>query len=276
MQREHMEGHCIAGLQRPAQLLVLLRLAVDVGQLGQRALGEPFRLLVPERTRHVPGARMGAGDKTQGARQRHRVDRDPEAHVLAARQVVVGLVLVPGRGLACARLLDQQMVVVQAYLLAAHQLCCHGRQRRAEQDVAVGRVVLPGTEVLDEAPWIVRLAGHQGQRTGPGQIVFDAPGQALHLAGVQYAAQHHRTITPEIRHRRRRQQVLCCGRHQPTHRRALRHNSIQGLNCATGWLVQLIWMLRNTRSGCGISAVKRPSAVVTAVNPPGLPFGLNG
>ena len=35
-------------------------------------------------------------------------------------------------------------------------------------------------------------------------------------------------------------------------------------------------MLRNTRSGCGIMAVKRPSAVVTAVRPPGLPLGLNG
>ena len=40
--------------------------------------------------------------------------------------------------------------------------------------------------------------------------------------------------------------------------------------------VQLICTLRNTRSGCGISAVKRPSAVVTAVRPPGLPLGLNG
>ena len=40
--------------------------------------------------------------------------------------------------------------------------------------------------------------------------------------------------------------------------------------------VQLICTLRNTRSGCGISAVKRPSAVVTAVRPSGLPFGLNG
>ena len=41
-------------------------------------------------------------------------------------------------------------------------------------------------------------------------------------------------------------------------------------------LVQLIWMLRNTRSGCGIIAVKRPSAVVTPVRPAGEPFGLNG
>ena len=34
--------------------------------------------------------------------------------------------------------------------------------------------------------------------------------------------------------------------------------------------------LRVTRSGCGIITVKRPSAVVTEVRPPGLPLGLNG
>ena len=50
----------------------------------------------------------------------------------------------------------------------------------------------------------------------------------------------------------------------------------QGLASLLSPLVQLIWMLRNTRSGCGIMAVKRPSAVVTPVKPPGEPFGLNG
>jgi hypothetical protein len=63
---------------------------------------------------------------------------------------------------------------------------------------------------------------------------------------------------------------------QPTHRLALCHNCIHGLNADGSPWVQLICMLRNTRSGCGIMAVKRPSAVVTAVRPPGLPFGLNG
>ena len=51
---------------------------------------------------------------------------------------------------------------------------------------------------------------------------------------------------------------------------------IHGLGCAASPVVQLICTLRNTRSGCGISAVKRPSAVVTAVRPSGLPFGLAG
>ncbi len=51
---------------------------------------------------------------------------------------------------------------------------------------------------------------------------------------------------------------------------------IQGLKALRSPEVQLICTLRNTRSGCGISAVKRPSGVVTAVRPPGLPLGLKG
>ena len=51
---------------------------------------------------------------------------------------------------------------------------------------------------------------------------------------------------------------------------------IHGLCAEASPPFQLIWMLRNTRSGCGISTVKRPSAVVTAVRPSGLPFGLAG
>ena len=50
----------------------------------------------------------------------------------------------------------------------------------------------------------------------------------------------------------------------------------QGLCALLSPEVQLISTLRKTRSGWGISAVKRPSAVVTEVRPPGLPFGLNG
>jgi len=69
---------------------------------------------------------------------------------------------------------------------------------------------------------------------------------------------------------------LTLGITYPTHFLALRHSCIHGLKPDTSWSVQLICTLRNTRSGCGIMAVKRPSAVVTAVRPPGLPFGLNG
>ena len=63
---------------------------------------------------------------------------------------------------------------------------------------------------------------------------------------------------------------------QRSAQRALRNMRIHGLAADTSPPLQLICTLRNTRSGCGISAVKRPSAVVTAVRPSGLPFGLNG
>ena len=61
-----------------------------------------------------------------------------------------------------------------------------------------------------------------------------------------------------------------------THFRALRQICIQGLNTLMSPCVHDICTLRKTRSACGIMAVKRPSAVVTAVSPPGLPFGFSG
>ena len=63
---------------------------------------------------------------------------------------------------------------------------------------------------------------------------------------------------------------------QLTQRRALWNMRSHGLAAPTSPPLQLICALRNTRSGCGISTVKRPSAVVTAVKPSGLPLGLAG
>ena len=56
----------------------------------------------------------------------------------------------------------------------------------------------------------------------------------------------------------------------------MRNIRIHGLSWLKSPGVQLICTLRKTRSGCGISTVKRPSAVVTEVRPSGLPFGLAG
>jgi hypothetical protein len=52
-----------------------------------------------------------------------------------------------------------------------------------------------------------------------------------------------------------------------THTLAFPNIRIHGLRAERSPLVQLISTLRNTRSGCGIGTVKRPSAVVTAVRP---------
>jgi hypothetical protein len=61
-----------------------------------------------------------------------------------------------------------------------------------------------------------------------------------------------------------------------TQRRALRNMRIHGESSPQFSGCQDICTVRKTRSGCGIMIVKRPSAVVTAVKPPGEPFGLYG
>ena len=79
------------------------------------------------------------------------------------------------------------------------------------------------------------------------------------------------TLVSPVVARLDRRRVLCRARGA----RSL-NISLQALPAASSPGDQLIWALRNTRSACGISAVKRPSGVVTAVRPPGLPFGFAG
>ena len=60
----------------------------------------------------------------------------------------------------------------------------------------------------------------------------------------------------------------------PTQRRAFLKICIQGESSPEPGGDQDIWTLRNTRSGCGMTMVKRPSGVVRPVMPPGEPLGL--
>jgi len=64
---------------------------------------------------------------------------------------------------------------------------------------------------------------------------------------------------------------------QPTHARAFSNIRIHGLwSNVHSRGCQDSSALRNTRSGCGIMIVSRPSAVVSAATPPGEPFGFAG
>ncbi len=63
---------------------------------------------------------------------------------------------------------------------------------------------------------------------------------------------------------------------QPSHTRALRNRRSQGESSPQRSGRQLICTLRNTRSGCGISASTRPSAAWKPVRPAGEPLGLSG
>ena len=160
------------GLELPAEDRKSSGSAVDVGQLGERALGEPLRLVVEERAGHVPLAAVRAGDELERRRPRHRVDREPHAGVLPAVDVVVRLVLVPRRALAGAGLLDQHVVVVQPHGPRAHQL---GGDRRPTPDSRMKRShrrqPLPVAEVLDERAVVVGAgplgAAARGRRGWP-------------------------------------------------------------------------------------------------------------
>ena len=72
--------------------------------------------------------------------------------------------------------------------------------------------------------------------------------------------------------------ALPCARKndQPHHTRALRNMRIHGESSPQLSGCQLICTLRNTRSGCGIRIVTRPSAAVKPARPPGEPFGFSG
>ena len=126
VQREHVEEHRVARLQLPTEDSEAFRVAVDVGQLGQRAVGEPLGLAVEERPRHVPRPAVRAGDELAASMARATGSTGIHiADVLPAVDVVVRLVLVPRRALAGARLLDEDVVVVEP-----HDAACPSARRR--------------------------------------------------------------------------------------------------------------------------------------------------
>ncbi len=68
--------------------------------------------------------------------------------------------------------------------------------------------------------------------------------------------------------------ATCLETFQPTQRRALRNMRIQGESSTERLGAQDICTVRKTRSGWGMTTVKRPSGVVSPVMPAGEPLGL--
>ncbi len=89
VQRQHVEEHGVAGLELPADHPEAIRLVVDRRQLGERAVGEPLRLAVEERARHVPRPEVRAGDELERRLPGDRVDRQPHRGVEPPVDVVV-------------------------------------------------------------------------------------------------------------------------------------------------------------------------------------------
>ena len=93
--------------------------AARSASMSGRSVSEPSgnhrAWLVEKAARHEPRPAMRAGDEFQRRLAAHRIHRNPHADVLPALDVVVGLILVPWRPLASARLLGQHVIVIQPH-----------------------------------------------------------------------------------------------------------------------------------------------------------------
>ena len=134
---------------------------------------------------------MRAGDKLQRGLAADRVHRNPEAAVLLSADVVIRLILVPGRALARSGLLGQHVIVVQAHRGAAREGGANLTERRPEYQLPIVAIFLPAAEILDEPPGIVAGAGNLRPRAGMRQILIDARCKEFDFARLQELAQHH-------------------------------------------------------------------------------------
>src|SRR2546421_787994 len=127
---------------------------------------------------------MRAGDKLQRGLAADRVHRNPEAAVLLSADVVIRLVLVPGRAPARAWFLGQHVIVVQAHRSTVHQSGADLTQRRPEYQLPIVAVFLPAAEILDKPSGIVALAGNFRPRAGMRQILVDAACEKFGLESI--------------------------------------------------------------------------------------------
>ncbi len=124
----------------------------------------------------------------------HGINRNPEADVLAPFDIVVRLILVPGRRLPGAGLLRQHMIVVEPDSGALHQPPRGFGQRRIEDETPVVRDVLPIAEVLDETPGVIGAAGYLGARTQVSEILIDAGAKHRHFLRPKQPADTRGTV----------------------------------------------------------------------------------
>ena len=198
MEREHVETYGIARFECPAENPVPLALCFNIRQVGERAFREPAGLGIHEGTRHEPGPQMGACHELQRRLPCHRIHRNPEAAVLPSFDVVVGLILMPGRALARAGLLGQHVIVVEPRAVAAHQTAGYRRQGRFEYEAPVLPVFLPVAEILDELARVIRAARDLGTRAGLREVGVDPFAQLLDLCRTEQATHADRTVPLEV------------------------------------------------------------------------------
>ena len=161
MEREHVEEHHIARLELPREDLEGVPVGLDVGQLLERSLGEPLRLVVHERARHQPRATVRPGDELHGRLAVDRVDRQPHRTVLEALDVVVRLVLC--HGVFC--FVPGSLTSTWSWKRRTCREPMSSPAIPAAGDVRMNSLEfgdpVPVAVVLEEAPGVVRAAGDE-------------------------------------------------------------------------------------------------------------------
>ncbi len=168
------------------------------GQLGERAVGEPLRLAVEERPRHVPRPEVRAGDELQRRLPGDGIDREPHRDVQPAVDVVVRQVLVPRRALRRAGSLTSTWSWYRRNGAGAHQLGGDLGGRRLADESTHRFDPLPVAEVLDERAvsahdspaWRTATAA-TGWRRSP-------PRPARRTRVPNGVADAHRAVAPEV------------------------------------------------------------------------------
>ena len=161
------------------------------------ALG--VRRVVDELARHEPAVPLvRAGDEPHAARRRHRIERDPHAHVLVAVDAVVGLVVVPRGALVSARLLHQRVLVEEAGGGRSHQLLRDVREPTVEHHPLVRGYVLPRDVVAPETHGLVgvRVSARPLARVLP--VVLDTGRQQIDPTRLENPSQDRRAVAAKL------------------------------------------------------------------------------
>src|SRR4029453_18215953 len=196
VQRERMEGDDIARLHVPGEEFVALALGIEIGQRLEAWIGDrQVDAALPEEFRLEPAApAMRALHVLHAGRAIDRIERQPQRDDLLAVDRIVGLVVMPGRALARARLLHQEMVVIVDDLARAHEPGGNLARRRAIDKVARRRMALPELEVDEEEAGraLRRVEPDHGARTC--HVGIDRLAQALDPVEGEGAAQADRAL----------------------------------------------------------------------------------
>src|SRR5437879_2115813 len=140
---------------------------------------------------------MGPRDELERRLATDGIHGNPEAAILPAADVVVRLILVPGRALPRAGLLGQHMIVVEPCPGAAHRSCSDLAERRSEDELPIALVVLPAPEVLEKEAGIAGSARDLRPGAGMRQILVDSRPEELDLVLLEKLPQHHSAVGVE-------------------------------------------------------------------------------